>query len=262
MTTVHALGCALLVAAGGAFAVQARASGMQSAGPISSSPNEIAQPMSEELLIPGDLMDKLDSKTAKVGDRVVVRSRSTEHLADGMEIPKGSKLIGRVTGVKPAGTANADAQVAVEFDRAEFKDGQSLSIQGQIRSLAPGEDNGPSDPMSAAPSSISGGRPPGDMYGSTPSAAPPAQVPNQTQAGSPAGNSPATPGAVIARSGDLVIRTTALPGLLLVNHEEAPRATQLSSILLGARRDVHLESGTHIVIAVASNTNAPPAAAN
>ena len=41
----------------------------------------------------GELQDKLDSKTAKVGDSVVVKT------ADGTEIPKGTKLVGRVTDV-------------------------------------------------------------------------------------------------------------------------------------------------------------------
>jgi len=266
MRTARALGCALLVAASGAFAAPANASSAQSAGPQPSpAATASARPIDGELFISGELIDRLDSKTAKAGDRVAIKTRSTTRIANGAEIPKGSKLIGRVTGVKPVRAGNADAQIAVEFNRAELKDGQSFFIQGVIQSIVPNGDSGESDPMSAVPSSVPAGRAPGDMYGSTPSMTPPSQVPNQAQAGgggSSAVGSGTAPGAVIARSGDLIIRTTAIPGLLLANHEQGPRAAEPSTILLGAKRDIDLEKGTRVVIAVASTPTAVPAGAN
>jgi len=264
MTTVHALVAAFLVAAGGAWAAWAIPAATQSVEPPPSSPAiATTRPIGAELLIPGELMDKLDSKTAKVGDHVVIRTKSAAHLADGLEIPKGSKLIGRVTGVEPVGVGNADAQIALEFDRAELKDGKSLPMRGEIQALASAQDAPAADPMSAVPNSAPAGRASGDMYGSTPTMAPPSQVPNQTQAGGSASSvvgSGTAPGAVIAHSGDIIIRTTAIPGLLLANHEQSLHAAQPSSILLGARRDIHLENGTHLVVAVA--LSATPAAAN
>lgn len=205
-------------------------------------------------VVTGELADKLDSKTARVGDQVVVKTKSAIHTADEVEIPKGSKLIGHVTGVKALG-AEANSQIALAFDRIELKDGRSLSIHGDIQSLAPADDGGTRDTMGAAPSDMPAGHAPGDMYGSTPVATPPAQVPRATQTGSsssvvdPGAGSNA--GAIVAHSGDLVLRTTAVPGLLLANHESSSPGTASSSILLGAKRDIHLESGTRMVISIA-----------
>jgi hypothetical protein len=45
-------------------------------------------------LVSGELQDKLDSKTAKVGDSVVVMTKAAVQTADGTEIPKGAMLAG------------------------------------------------------------------------------------------------------------------------------------------------------------------------
>jgi hypothetical protein len=214
--------------------------------------------------VSGELIDKLDSKTAKVDDRVVIKIRSAMHMPDSTDIPKGSKLIGRVTGVKPARSNDANSQIALAFDRVELKNGQTLSVRGELQSITPAgsESSGPADAMAAASTSSPAGREPGDMYGSTPSVAP-SQIPNQTQAangGSVAGsNAASNAGTVVAHSGDLTIRTTSIPGLLLANHDAPSSATQASSILLATRRDVHLESGTHVVVGLESVTLTPAA---
>ena len=210
----------------------------------------------------GELTGTLDSKTAKTGDAVVIRTTSTVRLADDTEIPKGSKVVARVTGVKPAGAANA--QIALAFDRIELKKGRSLPIQGEIESIAAAEvaSSNASDLVGAAPSNGSAGRASGDMYGSTPSIAAPSQIANQVPendrspiVGSATGASTGThPNGdpVVARSADLIIRATTIPGLLVANREPGSAAAQSSSILLGARRDILLEGGTRFTIEVAS----------
>src|ERR1700733_7341187 len=89
----------------------------------SSSAASAAAPMSP---VSGELVDKLDSKTAKTGDSVVIKTKSNVKTADGTDIPKGSKLIGHITGEKPSGAENANSQVALQFDRAELKGGQNV----------------------------------------------------------------------------------------------------------------------------------------
>ena len=84
----------------------------------------------------GELVSKLDSKTAKTGDSVVVQTKSSVKTADGTEIPKGSKLVGHVLGAKPSG-AGENSQVALQFDHIELKGGQSVPVHSQIQSIAP-----------------------------------------------------------------------------------------------------------------------------
>ena len=48
----------------------------------------------------GELDGKLDSKTAKVGDRVVLKTMDKVQTSDGTVIPRGSRLVGHVTEVQ------------------------------------------------------------------------------------------------------------------------------------------------------------------
>src|SRR5205823_8871438 len=83
----------------------------------------------------GELVSKLDSKTAKTGDSVVVQTKASVKTADGTEIPKGSKLVGHVMGVHPSG-AGDNSQVALQFDHIELKGGQNVPVHSQIQSIA------------------------------------------------------------------------------------------------------------------------------
>src|SRR6202035_948106 len=64
--------------------------------------------------VKGELVSKLDTKTAKTGDSVVVQTKSSAKTADGTEIPKGSKLVGRVLAVHPS-AAGDNSQVVLPF---------------------------------------------------------------------------------------------------------------------------------------------------
>jgi hypothetical protein len=225
----------------------------------------------------GELESKLDSKTAKTGDNIVVRTETTFKTADGTEIPKGSKLMGHVIAVKPS-QAGTTSQVALQFDHVELKGGQSLAVHTQIQSIAPaGAAEQASTPMSArAPtgSSAAAGTPgaassPGSnpsMGGSRASAASPAASSAAGTAASPQdasgtpgkaapGSDAPAPGTVVAQNGNIAIQTTSIPGVLLANNapgQQDPRMASASSILLGAKQDIQLEGGTKLVVGVAA----------
>src|SRR5262245_55960243 len=77
--------------------------------------------------VSGELMSKLDSKTAKTGDSVVVQTKAPVKTADGTEIPKGSKLVGHVMASR-ASVGGENSQVALQFDHVELKGGQSVPV--------------------------------------------------------------------------------------------------------------------------------------
>jgi hypothetical protein len=60
------------------------------------------------------------------------------------------------------------------------------------------------------------------------------------------------PGTIVAQKGNIAIRSTSIPGVLLASNVQGLPFSNASGVLLGARRDVHLDGGTHIVLAVAS----------
>jgi hypothetical protein len=195
----------------------------------------------------GELLSKLDSKTAKTGDSVVVQTKASVKTADGTEIPKGSKLVGRVLAAKPSGSGE-NSQVVLQFDHFELKGGQNLPIHSQIESIAPAGSAAATTASSASPSNPStNGANGGSMARSTPQGA--------GAGATPAANAAPAAGTVVARSGNIAIATTSVPGVLLANNapgQQDPRMAQASSILLGAKQDIQLDGGTQMVVGVAT----------
>ncbi len=62
--------------------------------PRLSSSSSAAAATAEMSPVNGELVNKLDSKTAKNGDSVVVQTKTAIKTPDGTEIPKGSKVVG------------------------------------------------------------------------------------------------------------------------------------------------------------------------
>ncbi len=223
--------------------------------------------------VKGELVGKLDSNSAKTGDSVVVKTKENVKTADGTEIPKGSKLVGRVTGVQPRGEGKENSQIALKFDHAELKGGQNLAIESVLQSVSPasGSDSAMNNgdnlgsPTGSAPSSGGPGSG-GSMSGSANSSGTNGTATNSTGQGSmqnsgqPSGQPGAStsstgapaPGSIVARSGNIAIRMTAIPGVLLANNMNGQPFSNASGLLLGAKSDIKLEGGTQVVVAVAS----------
>ena len=212
--------------------------------------------------VSGELMGKLDSKSAKQGDSVVVKTSEDLKFPGGAEIPKGSKLVGHVTNVQARGDGKENSQIAIQFDRAEVKGGEEMAIESVIQSIAPASDAGismdngnqgnygtsPSAPNAAGTSTRMNGT---DSAMNRPGMAPnaaaqPGTTDQNTTSGVPA------PGSIVARNGNVAIRTTSIPGVLLANDINGLPFTNASGMLLGARRDIHLDGGTQMVVAVAA----------
>jgi hypothetical protein len=200
-------------------------------------------------------VSKLDSKTAKTGDSVVVQTKAPVKTADGTEIPKGSKLVGHVLGAK-ASEAGENSQVAIQFDHFELKGGQNLPVHSQIQSIAPAggaASTSGSGAMSGPPAGGSSNPSPNGANGGSMARG----APQSTGAGSGAAadNTAPAAGTVVARTGNIAIATTSVPGVLLANNapgQQDPRMAQASSILLGAKQDIQLEGGTQMVLGVAA----------
>jgi hypothetical protein len=195
----------------------------------------------------GELVNKLDSKTAKNGDSVVVQTKTPVKTPDGTEIPKGSKLVGHVIAVQPS-QPGQNSQVALQFDRVELKGGKTVPVHSQIQSISPAE-----GAASASASATNGSQAAGSSSPSA-SASSGGQGPGGSPGAAPIANGGPPPGTIVAQTGQIAIRTTSIPGVLVANNapgEQDPRMADASSILLGARRDIELDGGTLIVVGVA-----------
>ena len=84
----------------------------------------------------------LNTKSAKVGDAIAAKTTKAAKLKDGTELPKGSKLDGKVIAVQSVKDGNGTSSLAIKFDQAEVKGGAPVAIQGLIVSIAPSPDSG------------------------------------------------------------------------------------------------------------------------
>jgi hypothetical protein len=211
--------------------------------------------------VTGELENKLDTKDAKNGDSVVVKTTATATTAGGIEIPKGSEIKGRIIDVAAKGQDGQNSRVTIQFDQAKLGNGQNLPIRSVIQSVAPAgtttESVAAGGPPASTPSSggvgsgITGSQPSGNSA-NAPAAS------SQPPKASPAGPGPRlvqAPGTVVATRGNLAIKTTAIPGVLLIGDVTGKPFSNAAGALLGANQDVHLDGGTVMVVAIMT---APP----
>ena len=174
--------------------------------------------------IRGELVARLDSRNAKTGDSVVIRTTETAATATGIEIPVGSRIVGRITDVQPKASGSNGSRVSISFDEALLKGGEKIPIQSVIQSIS-----GSGNPEKAGSSAIP-----------------------QSQGVRPDFGSPSAPaGTVVARNGNVAIRTTGIPGVLLAANVDGQPVSNASGALLGSQGDVRLDGGTTMVLAIA-----------
>ncbi|HEV2484392.1 MAG TPA: hypothetical protein VGT08_02580 [Terracidiphilus sp.] len=228
--------------------------------------------------VKGELEGKLDSKSSKPGDPVVLKTRQKMRTADGTEIPKGSRLLGHVTEVQAHGKGHAESRMGLEFDRAELKGGQSFAIHSMIQSIEPSasavaatsmnDEEALSGPVGGGGQvgggAIGGGHVGGGgLLGATAGGAARATGQVGSDLGSTAGGAMRTTsnatgdatgslgrgvGGAAYGAGSLGARATGFPGVML-NGEASSSA---SGVLSGANKNIHLDSGTQMVLGIAA----------
>jgi hypothetical protein len=232
----------------------------------------------------GELESKLYSKTAKVGDPVVLKTTEKVQTSDGTIIPRGSRLVGHVTEVQAFDIEVCPARIAIAFDHAELKNGQSISIFTLIRGLSPSgmaatarpenDGAGMGMPVPMGPQ-VNGGRMSPDYGGlaaadgaglSTDpvdrSSDPAATAGNRGGANrdSSRGSTPGSMESTVQPGVDLSADTgahgvaaararphpTNIPGVLLAGNSSS------SGVMLAPLKDIQFESGTQIQLGVAT----------
>jgi hypothetical protein len=234
--------------------------------------------------VTGELEGKLNSATAKAGDRVVLKTTEKVQTADGTVLPRGTRLMGHVTQVQARDATHRFAQLAIAFDHAELKNGQSVAIFTLIRGVNPSpgvmglnsmNSDGPMSGMGDATSGSAmggGGVTPGGGRGGHSSGgqsstlgggaqgAPATTTPVGDRAG--ANPDPNPQGAVeLAGHGDqnehvgahqaaaarAIPHPTAIPGVMLAGNNAA------SGVFLASLKDIQFESGTQMQLGIVAD---------
>ena len=230
--------------------------------------------------VTGELDGKLDSKTAKPGDPVVLKTTQKMKTADGTEIPKGSRLVGHVTEVQAHEKGHAESHMGLEFDRAELKGGQNKAIHSMIQSVQPNANAMAAGSMAnedaldtpigggavgAGGGGMAGGRAGGgSLLGGTAGGVASGTGRVGSDLGSTAGGAVRTTGnlgsdasanlghgvgAAANGAGSLRARATGLPGVML----RGDAAGSASGMLSASNKNIHLDSGTQLVLGIAAS---------
>ena len=226
--------------------------------------------------VAGQLEGKLDSKTAKAGDEVVLRTSQKIKTAEGVVIPKGSRLIGHVTEVQAHSKQQAESRMGLEFDRVELRGGQSMAIHSMIESISPSasavsaasmaDEEALETPMgggAVAGGAAGGGRIGGGLVGGAAggaamatnrvgsgigSSAGSAMHATSNVGGEGAGNLGRGVSGTANGAGFVGAHATGIQGVMLNGDASSSTSGTLSS----ANRNIHLDSGTQMVVGIAA----------
>ena len=140
-------------------------------GNVASGPPQTRQQVAAAS-VSAELTKRIDTKNAKQGDEVNARVTSTAKLPDGTELPRGTKLFGKVTDVKAKSKEDKTSHLAFSIDHAVLKDGKQVPVMAAVTSVTGPAQSSASEMMSpgggSAPSGGSSGSS-GSMGSSTPS---------------------------------------------------------------------------------------------
>ena len=226
--------------------------------------------------VTGDLEGKLYSKTAKVGDRVVLKISDKVQTSHGTVIPKGSRLVGHVTEVQAFDIEVCPARIAIAFDHVELKNGQSIAIYTLIRGVStsvapitmPQDDGGGMGMPVPAGAMVNGGRM-GPAYGGLGPGVATSQADRVSDSAvaegrredANRGSTPGSTGSTTAQGGGGLNANigahgvaaerarphpTNIPGVMLAGNSSS------SGVLLAPLKNIQFESGTQIQLGVAT----------
>ncbi len=218
------------------------------------------------------LSSPIDSKKCKPGDPVNAHSTEAVKSEGKTVIPKGSKLVGHVTQASARGKGESESSLGIVFDKAILKNGQEIPLNAGIQAIASAQSSASAagsdmDAMggvgaSAAGSGMAGGR--GALGGVTSTAGGAAGTVTNTAAnvGGVAGgtvNSAANAGGNIAgaskgavgglnTAGQLTSNSQGVFGLNGLNLSTAGSNATEGSVITSAGKNVHLDSGTRMLL--------------
>jgi hypothetical protein len=252
---------------------QAQASGNASASTSASAQNGQANSsLAAGSAFNAALSSPIDSKKCKPGDEVTARTTEAAKSEGKTVIPKGSKLVGHVTQASARAKGESESTLGIVFDRAILKNGQEIPLNVAIQALAAAQSNVSAAGAdvdsfggagaSAAGSGAAGGR--GALGGVTSTAGGGVGAVTNTAAnvggvasgtvnsaanagGSIAGASKGAVGGLNA-AGQLTSNSQGVFGMNGLNLNAAASNATQGSVITSAGKNVHLDSGTRMLL--------------
>jgi len=235
------------------------------------------------------LNSPIDSKKCKPGDAVTAHTTEAAKSEGKTVIPKGSKLVGHVTQASARAKGESESALGIVFDKAILKNGQEVPLNVAIQAIASAQSSASTagsdmDAMggmgaSAAGSGAAGGRGALGGVGSATGGAVGTVTNTAANVGgvaSGAANTAANAGGSVAgaskgavgglnAAGQLTTNSQGVFGLSGLNLNAAASNATEGSVITSAGKNVHLDSGTRMLLvsqaqAGEQGASKPPAA--
>ena len=219
------------------------------------------------------LTKAIDSRKAKQGDPIT--ARTTQAIKDNGKpvLPSGATLVGHVTQASSRSKGDAYSSLGIVFDKAVLKRDQEIPLHVAVQAIARPQSElsasaGPD--MNRAPMGAGGASPagPGRTAGAAGAPGGMASAPSNTVddvantvANTDANNAISGKGAVggLNTAGQLSSNSRGVFGLQGIGLTGATEGTEQAAIITSTGKDVHLDSGTQLLLVTQPAT--PSAAA-
>jgi hypothetical protein len=197
-----------------------------------------------------ELNSSVDSKKAKVGDKVEAHTTEEIKYAGKTIVPKGAKLEGHVTEATARSKGDSGSTLAIQFDKAMPKKGEEIPLNVAILAIAApqsdfsGGSPGPSAPASGGGSPAAAGSPMGTSH--TPTATP----------SNPGGAADAAMG---PNGGvQLSAKSRGVYGLNDLKLMAASSDAGQTIVITSSGKNVHLDGGTRLLLVVPDQVAVAP----
>jgi hypothetical protein len=203
-----------------------------------------ASPLKSGTTIHAELVNPVDAKKSKVGDEVIAITTQDVTAGGKVIVPNGSKLVGRIMGVRVQNSEQSTSRVGIAFNRAVLKSGKEIPVALTIQAIGGSPEAAPiaAARARASYSAYGGGRLSGARF-ATGAVAATASHTNGTVVNTTDHPGAAANGSLSASSQGVV----GLPGLSLFS-QTTPFAT--ASVVSSQGNNVHLDSGTEMILRV------------
>jgi hypothetical protein len=273
MKRIPVILAAVAFAACGAWAQTSAQTATSAAAGATAETNAQDPHLAEGTTFQTQLSQSLDAHKNKVGDSVTAKTTQDVKSGGKVVLPKGTKVMGHITEVKAKSSGDANSTMGIVFDRAQLKNGQEIPLHVGIQAIAAAQnsamaDSGASDAMAMGSASGMGGgavgggggmvRAGGGLVGGAGSAATGVVGSTAGAVGSTAGGAVDSTGRLAtgaagsvrgATSGaQLTSSTQGVVGLQGLSLNAAGSNTTQGSVITGTGRNVHLDSGTQMML--------------
>jgi len=204
-------------------------------------------------VIPVELTKTVDAKKAKTGDEVVAKVTEDMKTESGQVlVPKDTKVIGHVTEVQARNKQQKESLLAIVFDRAVTKDGNTMQLPMSIQAVIGQQQNNNLNALAgndqAAVPTPGGGVPAGGGGGRTGAMSSP-QASNTTPRQAASAGTPAPDSSSNGPHPPINAQTQGVIGIANLTLSPASGEAQ-GSVLTSDKSNIKLESGTMLLLKV------------